>query len=119
MSPPRRAKRGGLVAPYVITGGRGQPSRNTLDLVTLMSASPHMPTVGLGPEQQRIMRLCRPGTLTVAEVSAHLDLPLGPLKVLLADLIDSGHLAQAPTRSTASLPDRALLEDVLAGLKKL
>ncbi|MFC7218808.1 DUF742 domain-containing protein [Streptomyces polyrhachis] len=80
------------VRPYVITGGRsGAPGAEPLPLETLVVAS------GLGlppatqPEYGRILDLCR-GLLSVAEVGAHLGQPPTIVRVLLADLIESGHL---------------------------
>lgn len=115
---PGRPGRGkGLVRPYVVTGGRAHPSRNTFDLVTLVYAPHDHPTAGLGPEQRRLVELCRPGSLSVAEVAGHLGLPVSVVKVLLADLVDSGHILTRAPIPAAELPEAQLLQEVLDGLR--
>ncbi|WP_433334901.1 DUF742 domain-containing protein [Spirillospora sp. CA-294931] len=114
MRPPR--DRRALVRPHVVTGGRAHPSRNTIDVVTLVVATRH-PTVGLSPEKRRIAELCRGGALSVAEIAGHLALPISVTKVLVSDLVDGGHL-------TPRLPDPSdepskleILQEVLNGLR--
>lgn len=113
MTPPRHER--ALVRPHVVTGGRAHPTRNIFDLVTLVSAA-RSELVGLSPEKRRVMELCRGGALSVAEVAGHLGLPASVTKVLLSDLVDSGHIvtrSAAPTR----LPDDQVLQEVLDGLR--
>ncbi|GBQ02429.1 DUF742 domain-containing protein [Streptomyces spongiicola] len=117
MSPPRPRPSGRLVRPYVVTEGRAHPSRSTLDLVTLLIAADGPSPSGLGPEKRRLTELCRPGALSVAEVAGYLSLPVSVTKVLVADLMDSGHIvALAPI--PAALPsDARILKEVLDGLR--
>ena len=114
---PRRPERA-LVRPHVITGGRAHPTRNIFDLVTLVTAA-RTQLAGLSPEKRRVMALCQGGALSVAEVSAHLDLPVSVTKVLLSDLVDSGHIVLVTRASAAEpeLPDDRLLREVLDGLR--
>jgi hypothetical protein len=114
MSPPRRER--ALVRPHVVTGGRAHPTRNSLDSVTLVTATRDQ-LGGLSPEKRRVMELCRGGSLSVAEVAAHLSLPVSVTKVLLSDLVDSGHIAAHAPPPLADLPDLQLLKDVLDGLR--
>lgn len=108
----------GLVRGYVLTGGRTRPSRNTLDLVTLVMPAPgDRDTTGLTPEQQRVVELCRPGALALAEVAAHLGLATALVKVIVADLTDSGHVTTRAPIPKAAHTDRALLERLLDGLR--
>lgn len=116
MTPPHRRERG-LVRPYVVTDGRAHPTRNTLDLVTLVSAMNDRPLVGLSPEKRRVMELCRGGALSVAEVAGRLALAISVTKVLLSDLIDSGHIIARAPLTRAVLPDAQLLQEVLDGLR--
>ena len=112
---PKRPERA-LVRPHVVTGGRAHPTRNIFDLVTLVSAS-RTTVTGLNPEKRRVMELCRGGALSVAEVAAHLSLPVGIVKVLLSDLVDSGHIVtRASVYETDQSEDR-LLREVLDGLR--
>lgn len=116
MNPPPRRERG-LVRPYVVTDGRAHPTRNTLDLVTLVSAMNDRPLSGLSPEKRRVMELCRGGALSIAEVAGHLALAISVTKVLLSDLIDSGHIITRAPVPAAQLPDAQLLQEVLDGLR--
>ncbi|QKG22034.1 DUF742 domain-containing protein [Actinomadura verrucosospora] len=129
----RRRNERALVRPHVVTGGRAHPSRNVFDLVTLVISAGDLPrhsggttpqaprqpllSTGLSPEKLRIVELCRGGALSVAEIAGHLALPVGVTKVLLSDLVDSGHLTtRAP--APAARPSRTkLLQEVLDGLR--
>ncbi|UGY91482.1 DUF742 domain-containing protein [Streptomyces gobiensis] len=114
---PRNTGKGGLVRPYVVTDGRAHPTRNTLDLVTLLIAATDLPLAGLSPEKRRLMELCLPGSLSVAEVAGHLALPVSVTKVLIADLIDSGHIVARPPIPPAQQTEAQLLQEVLDGLR--
>lgn len=117
MTPPPRQRKGGLVRPYVVTEGRAHPTRNTLDLVTLLVAYKDQSMAGLSPEKRRLIELCRPGALSVAEVSGHLSLPVSVVKVLVADLMDSGHLGTRSPIPSAQPTDARILQEVLDGLR--
>lgn len=114
MTTPRRER--ALVRPHVITGGRAHPTRNTIDVATVVVAVPG-PVVRLSPEKRRVMELCRGGALSVAEVAAHLRLPASVTKVLLSDLVDTGHIAARAALPRTDRPDPALLQKVLDGLR--
>ena len=102
--------------PYVITGGRARPTGNTFDLVTLVVFSGGE-VGGLSPEKRRVMDLCRGGALSVAEVAGHLAIPVSVTKVLLGDLVDSGHITTRTPIPSAELPDIQILQEVLDGLR--
>ncbi|WP_425576275.1 DUF742 domain-containing protein [Streptomyces glaucosporus] len=110
-----------LVRPYVITGGRHRPSRNThsLDLVTLVTATGDRPLGELEPEQQKMVRLCQGGYLSVAEVAGHVRLPVSVTAILLADLVDSGHMVVRKPPPAARPTDLDVLEKVLDGLNNI
>ncbi|MCW2898643.1 MAG: hypothetical protein JWO67_908 [Streptosporangiaceae bacterium] len=114
MTPPRHRR--ALVRPHVVTGGRAHPSRNIFDLVTLLTAARHDLT-GLSPEKRRVMELCHGGSLAVAEVAARLEQPVGVTKVLLSDLVDSGHLMTRAATPSNGLTGRQVLREVLDGLR--
>jgi hypothetical protein len=103
---------------YVITRGRsGGPTGAALDLVTLI-VSRSEPRPEMQPEHAAILRLCR-FPLSVAELSAYLDLPFSVVTVLLSDLLaDDLVQARAPAQ-LAHLPDIALIEAVIHGLQRL
>ncbi|MEV7781524.1 DUF742 domain-containing protein [Kitasatospora sp. NPDC088351] len=112
----------GPVRPYVITGGRSRPTRAALAIESLVSALPDRPELPedalLNREHQRILDLCR-RLLSVAEVAAHLALPLGVVKVLVGDLWDLGAVQVLPPVPQAERLPTTLLEEVLVGLRQL
>lgn len=102
---------------YVLTGGEGG-DRADLDLVTLIVARADPPAPTTQPEQSVLLRLCR-APLSVAELSAYLNLPFSVVTVLLTELLTAELVqARAPIVRSA-LPDRSLLEAVMHGLQKL
>ncbi|MFI6447348.1 DUF742 domain-containing protein [Kitasatospora sp. NPDC050543] len=111
----------GPVRPYVITGGRSRPSREALALESLVSAlpeAPEPPDGTLNREHRRILAICR-SLLSVAEVAAHLSLPLGVVKVLVGDLWDLRAVQVLPPVPQAERLPTTLLEEVLVGLRQL
>ena len=104
-----------LVRAYVRTGGRSRASRD-LDLVTLVIAVED-PAPGASPDVRRVIEVCRRGALSIAEIAAYLDLPPSVVKIIASDLFDSGHM-MTPTPAE-NLPEIALLEEVLNGLRAL
>ena len=107
---------GPLVRPYTVSSGRTEPTV-ALDLLSLVMATGHVPPA-LGPEHDKALGQCQTPT-TVAEVSAHLKLPLMVTKALLADLVDHEALTTRAPRTAADLTDRVLLEKLLDGLQRI
>jgi hypothetical protein len=103
---------------YVLTGGGEGGERAELDLVTLIVANADAPPPNAQPEQSALLRLCE-APLSVAEISAYLNLPFSVVTVLLTELLAAELVqARAPIVRSA-LPDRSLLEAVMHGLQKL
>ncbi|MEU8569388.1 DUF742 domain-containing protein [Streptomyces pathocidini] len=104
---------------YVIAGGQRAAAETPLDLVTLIVARSE-PRPGMQPEHLAILRLCS-SPLSVVEIAAHLGLPVSVITVLLGDLLADGDVeARAPARvRRAQLPDIAIVETVMDGLRKL
>jgi hypothetical protein len=103
---------------YVLTGGGEAGDRAELDLVTLVVTRAAPPQPATQPEQSALLRLCR-APLSVAEISAYLNLPFSVVTVLLTELLAAELVqARAPIVRQA-LPDRSLLEAVMHGLQKL
>jgi hypothetical protein len=113
---------GPVVRPYAMTGGRTRSIRDEeLELETLVTttAEGEMAAPTLNLEQRSIAMLCR-DLLSVAEISARLDVPLGVARVLIGDMAEGGLLAvHPPHRSDDDRPDLALLERVLYGLRAI
>jgi len=109
-----------LVRPYAMTGGRTRTEGPDLPFETLVLTTDEgrRAATGLAWEQRAIVRLCN-DPLSIAELSAHLAVPLGVARVLIGDLTAAGfievHRADAPD----DRPDVLLLERVLDGLRQL
>jgi hypothetical protein len=86
---------GPIVRLYAMTGGRAGTDGHEFTVSTLISRTDEdTEGMDLSAEQSSILRLCaRP--LSVAEIAAYLALPLGTVKVLIADLRGAG-LVQPP-----------------------
>ncbi|MBB1254931.1 DUF742 domain-containing protein [Streptomyces alkaliterrae] len=124
------------VRPYTITGGRTRFGH--VLLVETFVASTDTPALEgppgrrvlpgrdysagqdrIMPEMRAIIELCRQ-MRSVAEVAALLRMPLGVVRVLLSDLADQGRVRVYGTgREATGRPNRALLERVLGGLRRL
>ncbi|GAA1933358.1 DUF742 domain-containing protein [Streptomyces sodiiphilus] len=107
---------GRLVRPYTVCDGRTRPKAE-LDLVTQVCATGRGGTRWPGPEHARVVELCGPSPVSVAEISALAGLPVGVTKVLLSDLLECGAVAAGPSPAAGDPTDRELLEAVLHGLR--
>lgn len=110
---------GPLVRPFAVTRGRAGTDLHNLDILTLVVAiGAESDVASLDREYGEIVRLCQGRPLSVAELAAHLNLLLAAVKVLVSDLITSGHLIfRSPP--AAQTPDPVLLQTVLDGIRRL
>ncbi|MEE1760085.1 MULTISPECIES: DUF742 domain-containing protein [unclassified Streptomyces] len=125
------------VRPYSLTGGRTRFGHvlHVETFVAVLEAPAERPELAGGtahmfnrgggslntkvmPEMRAIVELCR-RMRTVAEIAALLKMPLGVVRVLLSDLADQGKIRVYGTGHGPGQPDRALLERVLSGLRRL
>ncbi|CAM5591953.1 DUF742 domain-containing protein [Streptomyces pilosus] len=136
MTPPKRLRRTPLdgpppqpAAPAGRKGGGGNPERlyvvagpdgerADLDLVTLIVARSPDPPPSATPEQAALLRLCV-APLSVAELSAYLNLPFGVVTVLLTEMLTAELVQARSSIVREALPDRSLLEAVMHGLQRL
>ncbi len=112
------------VRPYAVTGGRTRTTTNEpLPVEALVQSLRGHEDIGLTPERRKILELTRDQYLSVAELSAHIKLPVGIMRVLVSDLSDSGniriHGAGALTSTTAPATSLSVLESVLNGISSL
>ncbi|MFL6222761.1 MAG: DUF742 domain-containing protein [Actinomycetes bacterium] len=110
---------GPFLRPYALTEGRTEPSGPDLaieDLIGPTSAA-DLPS-WLSLEHRTIALACRE-TLSVAELAARVDLPLGVTRVLVGDLASQGMVTVHRAPSHAGSINVALLEQVLDGLQRL
>ncbi|CAM5461810.1 hypothetical protein SALBM135S_03891 [Streptomyces alboniger] len=130
---PKLPQRGGdrkpaRVRPYSLTGGRTRFGHILLvETFVASNAAIEAPderleltkgTTRVMPEMRAIVEICR-RMRTVAEIAALLKMPLGVVRVLLSDLADQGKIRVYGTGHGPGQPDRALLERVLSGLRRL
>ncbi|WBB67442.1 DUF742 domain-containing protein [Micromonospora sp. WMMD812] len=111
---------GPVVRPYAVTRGRARPVTGTFDLISLVTATRADvgAEIGLGPEHVAIVGLCQ-RMQSVAEIAAHLDLPVGTIRVLLGDLAARNLVQVREPRTSAGLPDNSVFEAVINGLRAL
>jgi hypothetical protein len=103
---------------YALTGGRTRP-RHHLMVETLISVPHYDPqfSAGLLPESRALYELaCK--TISMAELSAHLTIPLAVVRVLISDLAAQDMVFIHPTGFVYQY-DQIILERILDGLKKL
>ncbi|GGU16726.1 DUF742 domain-containing protein [Streptomyces griseoviridis] len=119
MTPRRPVDTGDPDRLYTVTGGRSRAD-DAFDLVTLVVRESE-PSAGMQSEHVRILEMCRHPT-AVVEIAAELRLPITVVRILLGDLLAMGRITARHPRaaeSVASLPDSALLKEVLHGLRNL
>jgi Protein of unknown function (DUF742) len=109
------AAAGRLVRPFTVSNGRTRPTI-TMDLLSMVMATGRAPRAHLEPEHTRALSLCNHPT-TVAEIAAHLRLPVAIAKVVLADLIDCAAVSVRAPDPVADLTNRSVLERLLNGLQ--
>lgn len=127
---------GRLVRPYAITAGRTRPRVQDLPLEAMVLTTPEgrRRTAVLSWEHRSIVERCAQA-LSVAEIAAHADVPLGVARVLVGDLAADGlvvvsgmppqgagaadPVADATEAGVPPRHDLDLLERVLHGLRSL
>jgi hypothetical protein len=111
---------GPFLRPYAMTEGRTEPTGPDLAIEDLVGspAGAGEPPSWLSLEHWSIAQACRE-TLSVAELAARVDLPLGVTRVLVGDLANHGMVTVHRAPSHAGGPNVALLEQVLHGLQQL
>jgi hypothetical protein len=113
------ADAGPVVRPYALVRGRTRPTGEALDVVTMACAVrgvvPDPPD--LEPEHLALLRRCR-SPASVADLASGLDLPLGVVRILLADLRDRRLISLHQPRPARS-SDIRILREVADGLRRL
>jgi thioredoxin-dependent peroxiredoxin len=118
---PETADEPSLVRPYTLTAGRTD-SGNELPLETPVealntTAKPRWPRNDV---RGQILTCCV-HSLSVAEIAAHLSLPLGATRFLVGDLVTQGYLRvhATPDDSMTIAERRELIRRTLSGLRAL
>lgn len=110
-----------LVRPYALVRGRTRTSRTDATPVESIVVTTHLGSSTSVPlERGTILRMCE-SPHSLAELSALMHLPVGVVRVLVADLEGEGyvHINLPAARQADGSVDRVLLERVLAGLEAL
>jgi hypothetical protein len=122
----KRRESGPVVRPYAVTGGRTEPADGeVLDLIAVVVATSRPSGSGAGsessrrtPEHRKIIDLALQPT-TVADIASGTRLPVGVVRVLLADLIMQGAIKVVRHRQAKEMPSDDLLREILNGLRAL
>ncbi|HEY0002234.1 MAG TPA: DUF742 domain-containing protein [Actinoplanes sp.] len=80
-----------FLRPFVLTGGRTRPQHDGLRIESLLLTDPAARTASLRFEARRIVELCHTAR-SIADLAVALRVPLGVIRVLVADLLSEGHL---------------------------
>ena len=113
------AEAGPVVRPYALTGGRTRHTGESFDLVATVTATRAVADLAmLAPEHVSVLRLAR-ARATVADIASEVDLPLGVVRIILADLRELGLVAIGTPVLTADRIDKHTLREVLNGLRAL
>lgn len=112
-----------VVRPYTVTGGRTRAGEDLdLSLEALVRSTDATANPRVVLEHRRILELCADQLLSVAELAARLNLPLGVARVLIGDLAGEG-LVTVHNSGLASTPTTTdqlkVLESVLSGISRL
>lgn len=107
------------VRAFAITRGRSQTAVH-LEFETMLQATVAGSTAVQSQrfERREILRRCSTEPLSVAELSAHLRVPIGVVRVVAADLMVEG-LLQAHQPSEHVADDVMLLSRLIAGVRAL
>lgn len=106
-----------LVRPYTLTRGRTRPRGDTIpvEAIVCQRGGWRRSQPDLRPVEAEIYRLAGE-RLSAAEMSHRLRLPLGVVRVLIGDLVASGHLLLGPTALGGDIP---LIRRLIHGLRAL
>ena len=105
------------VRPYVITGGRARTGAD-LPWETLVVITAEGRRVRASFEAAQVLRLCE-RVVSVAEVSAHLHLPIGVARILVSDLVHGGLLVASTPAPLRPADDVEFLERLMQGVAAL
>jgi hypothetical protein len=110
---------GPVVRPYTLTQGRTRPAAGSFDPAALVVATNSRAgtyTLQLQPEHRSILAFVQQPR-SVADLTAHLDLSLGIVRVLLGDLTQHGLIASYVPPTTEH--GEHVLDTLVTGLRSL
>ena len=117
------------VRPYAVTGGRVRSATSDLPIEALVEVLPGaVNSRGLPPEKRAILQHAAHNYVSIAELSALLRLPIGVVRILVADLAEESYIVVHTTAplnvhtgngSNYSGLSLSVLESVLNGISTL
>jgi len=110
---------GPLVRLYARVGGRSPVPRDDLGLSAIIRCTPGVAAPeDLSADQQAVLRLSR-RPISLSEIAAHMSLPIGPTRLLLAELRAAGLVDTARPAPDDRDSSYAVLQRLLGGLQSL
>jgi hypothetical protein len=104
----------GVLRPFIVTAGRTRPLLDGLRIETMIYALPAALSAPLKFERRQIVQLCQT-PLSVAEIAAALEVPLGVARVLIGDLV-AGNFVSAHQPSELPLHIIERIRDLVRAL---
>jgi hypothetical protein len=106
--------------PYTVTKGRTQSDVELAVEALVSTTSLGLTRPPTNRQQRSITAMCQQEIMSIAEISAHMDLPLGATRILVSDMANLGLITvHQPLTSGGRPPDAAVLERVLYKLRAL
>lgn len=112
---------GPVVRPYAVIRGRTRPSGEmNLDLLAIITKTRKLPSDlwSLDPEHLALLQLCVTPTALV-DLASGLDLPLGVVRILVADLRERDLVTVRQPTMSPWQNDLPILREVIDGLRQL
>jgi len=103
--------------PYIVSGGATRPMSDVA-IETLVETVPEH-AQGLRFEEGKVASLASREPLSVAELSAHLKMPIGTTMVLVGELISSGSLRPHQTSANSDLSDLNIMTRIISRVREL
>ena len=109
---------GRVVPVYAVTGGRTRSSAAELPMESLVSATEWHPWPGMQTEYRAILEMAD-HPISLVEIGAALQIPVGVARVLVSDLAGAGYVSVYEPEQTGDngRPRPAVLERLLEGLR--
>lgn len=111
------------VRPYTVTGGRVRSETANFPVEALVEAIPgSAQRTGLTPEKRGIIELTSSQYLSIAELSAYIELPVGVVRIVVADLVEEKLVRVHGVSSSSDYSPAttmSVLESVLNGISSL
>src|SRR5690625_6255795 len=111
------------VRPYTVTGGRVRSETANFPVEALVEVLfGSVQRTGLSPEKRGIIALTSSQYLSIAELSAYIELPVGVVRIVVADLVEEKLVRVHGVSSSSDYSPAitmSVLESVLNGISSL